>query len=165
MGNWRPRRRWLGSSQPMRYLFCITSTFFSQWLKCSSYLQPFDKCYIGATPDVDEERVFRGQMSAIYLFSEALSPHQVCAMHRLGPGYKNQFRFETEENQLSDNHRKVLYDGRLSNSIVFMYNPVATDSQLCLQCAPKGNLTHFVHSPHALMMQVSHRYQSYAVLE
>ena len=75
-------------------------------------------------------------------------------MHRLGPGYKNQFRFETEENQLSDNHRKVLYDGRLSNSIVFMYNPVATDSQLCLQCAPKGNLAYFVHSPHALMMQV-----------
>ena len=37
---------------------------------------------------MDEERVFRGQMSAIYLFNEALSPHQVCAMHRLGPGYK-----------------------------------------------------------------------------
>ena len=52
------------------------------------FLQPFDKCYIGGTPDVDEERVFRGQMSAIYLFNEALSPHQVCAMHRLGPGYK-----------------------------------------------------------------------------
>ena len=52
------------------------------------FFQPFDKCYIGATPDVDEQRVFRGQMSAIYLFSEALSPHQVCAMHRLGSGYK-----------------------------------------------------------------------------
>jgi hypothetical protein len=37
---------------------------------------------------MDEQRVFRGQMSAIYLFSEALSPHQVCAMHRLGAGYK-----------------------------------------------------------------------------
>ena len=52
------------------------------------FFQPFDKCYIGGTPDVDEERVFRGQMSAIYLFNEALSPHQVCAMHRLGAGYK-----------------------------------------------------------------------------
>lgn len=50
--------------------------------------QPFDKCYIGATPELDEERVFCGQMSAIYLFSEALSTHQICAMHRLGPGYK-----------------------------------------------------------------------------
>eukprot|EP00094_Tigriopus_californicus_P012159 TCALIF_11751-PA protein Name:"Similar to NBEA Neurobeachin (Homo sapiens)" AED:0.12 eAED:0.13 QI:0/0.04/0/0.81/1/1/22/0/1914 len=114
---------------------------------------PFDKCYIGATPDVDEERVFRGQMSAIYLFAEALSPHQVCAMHRLGPGYKNQFRFETEGGQLSENHRKVLYEGRLSTSIVFLYNPVATDGQLCLQCTPKGNTNHFVHSPHALMME------------
>ena len=37
---------------------------------------------------MDEQRVFRGQMSAIYLFSEALTPHQVCAMHRLGAGYK-----------------------------------------------------------------------------
>lgn len=51
-------------------------------------LQPFDKCYIGATPELDEERVFCGQMSAIYLFSEALTTHQICAMHRLGPGYK-----------------------------------------------------------------------------
>ena len=51
-------------------------------------LQPFDRCYIGATPEMDEQRVFRGQMSAIYLFSEALTPHQVCAMHRLGAGYK-----------------------------------------------------------------------------
>lgn len=50
--------------------------------------QPFDKCYIGATPELDEERVFCGQMSAIYLFSEALTTQQICAMHRLGPGYK-----------------------------------------------------------------------------
>lgn len=54
----------------------------------TSFLQPFDKCYIGATPELDEERVFCGQMSAIYLFSEALTTHQICAMHRLGPGYK-----------------------------------------------------------------------------
>ena len=67
---------------------------------------------------------------------------------------QNQFRFETEGGILSENHRKVLYDGRLSNNIVFMYNPVSTDSQLCLQCAPKGNVAYFVHSPHALMMGV-----------
>ena len=41
-------------------------------------------------------------MSAIYLFSEALNPHQVCAMHRLGPGYKNQFKFDTEAGQTQD---------------------------------------------------------------
>ena len=32
---------------------------------------------------------------------------------------------------------QVLYDGKLSNCIAFLYNPVSTDSQLCLQCAPK----------------------------
>jgi neurobeachin len=48
---------------------------------------------------------------------------------------------------------KVLYDGKLSNGIVFMYNPVATDGQLCLQSAPKGNVSYFVHTPHALMLQ------------
>ncbi|XP_013793166.1 neurobeachin-like, partial [Limulus polyphemus] len=47
----------------------------------------------------------------------------------------------------------VLYDGKLSSAIVFMYNPVATDSQLCLQAAPKGNFSYFVHTPHALMLQ------------
>lgn len=57
-------------------------------LSFSLFLQPFDKCYIGATPELDEERVFCGQMSAIYLFSEALTTQQICAMHRLGPGYK-----------------------------------------------------------------------------
>ena len=36
-----------------------------------------------------------------------------------------------------------------------MYNPVATDGQLCLQAAPKGNVSYFVHTPHALMLQVS----------
>ncbi|GLH11169.1 Lipopolysaccharide-responsive and beige-like anchor protein [Gryllus bimaculatus] len=132
---------------------------------------PFDKCYIGATPEVDEERVFCGQMSAIYLFSEALTTHQICAMHRLGPGYKCQFRFDNECTlSLPDNHKRVsdaatprmqqeqamlsvLYDGKLSSAIVFMYNPVATDSQLCLQSAPKGNVSYFVHTPHALMLQ------------
>jgi hypothetical protein len=135
---------------------------------------PFDKCYIGATPELDEERVFCGQMSAIYLFSEALTTHQICAMHRLGPGYKSQFRFDNECNiNLPDNHKRVsdndestssmsltatdaravLYDGKLSGAIVFMYNPVATDSQLCLQSAPKGNISYFVHTPHALMLQ------------
>ncbi|XP_050056823.1 neurobeachin isoform X6 [Aphis gossypii] len=142
--------------------------------------EPFDKCYIGATPELDEDRVFCGQMSAIYLFSEALTTHQICAIHRLGPGYKCQFRFDNECHlSLPDNHKRVsefknlsqtqnsdisrmpqhavnssvLYDGKLSNAIVFMYNPVATDGQLCLQSTPKGNASYFVHTPHALMLQ------------
>merc|ERR1719187_2192353 len=130
----------------------LASSTEMAWLVAAQ--EPFDKCYIGSTAELDKERLFCGQMSAIYLFSEALSPHQVCAMHRLGPGYKNQFKFETEAGQtLSETHRKVLYDGKLSSSIAFLYNPVSTDSQLCLQCAPKGNSSYFVHSPHALMLQ------------
>ena len=35
---------------------------------------------------------------------------------------------------------QVLYDGKLSSSIAFLYNPVSTDSQLCLQCAPKVHI-------------------------
>ncbi|KPJ14705.1 Neurobeachin [Papilio machaon] len=69
---------------------------------------PFDKCYIGATAELDEERVFCGQMAAIYLFGEALTTHQICAMHRLGPGYKSQFRFDNECNiSLPENHKRV----------------------------------------------------------
>ena len=45
--------------------------------KPSSTQEPFDKCYIGSTAELDKERLFCGQMAAIYLFSEALSPHQV----------------------------------------------------------------------------------------
>lgn len=35
-----------------------------------------------------------------------------------------------------------------------MYNPRATDAQLCLESSPKDNPSIFVHSPHALMLQV-----------
>ncbi|XP_064482280.1 neurobeachin-like isoform X2 [Ornithodoros turicata] len=114
---------------------------------------PFDKCYIGAAPELDDEHVFCGQMSAVYLFSEALTAHQVCAIHRLGPGYQSQFRFEGESMSLPEGLKRVLYDGKLSSAIVFMYNSVATDSQLCLQAAPKGNVSYYVHTPHALMLQ------------
>lgn len=40
-----------------------------------------------------------------------------------------------------------------------MYNPVATDGQLCLQSTPKGNASYFVHTPHALMLQVNYYYK------
>lgn len=130
----------------------LASSTEMSWLVNTN--DPFDKCYIGAAPELDEEHVFCGQMSAMYLYGEALSTHQICAIHRLGPGYKSQFRFEGEcSTSLPDNLRRVLYDGKLSSAIVFMYNPVATDSQLCLQAAPKGNISYFVHTPHALMLQ------------
>ena len=48
---------------------------------------------------------------------------------------------------------QILYDGRLTNTIMLMYTPVACDSQLCLESSPKGNPSYFVHTPHALMLK------------
>ena len=49
---------------------------------------------------------------------------------------------------------QLLYDGKLTSLIVFMYNPIACDGQLCLESSPKGNISHFVHVQHALMSGV-----------
>jgi hypothetical protein len=38
--------------------------------------------------------MFCGQVSSVYLFSEALVPQQVAALHWLGPGYKVRFLIE-----------------------------------------------------------------------
>ena len=51
-------------------------------------LQPLDKCYIGSSPSADVKSVFRGQMGAVYLFTDALSWPVIQAMYHLGPGYK-----------------------------------------------------------------------------
>lgn len=63
-------------------------------------------------------------------------------------------QFDSQFSDVKTKHLQVLYDSKLSNGIVFMYNPVATDGQLCLQSAPKGNVSYFVHTPHSLMLQV-----------
>jgi hypothetical protein len=34
------------------------------------------------------DSMFCGQMSTLYMFSEAFTPQQVQAVHQLGPGYK-----------------------------------------------------------------------------
>ncbi|XP_052793628.1 neurobeachin-like isoform X3 [Mya arenaria] len=113
---------------------------------------PFDKCYIGGSSDGDVDHMFCGQLSTLYMFSEALSPQQIAAMHELGPSYKSQFRFPNESNiRLSETAQRLLYDGKLTSLIVFMYNPIACDGQLCLESSPKGNVSHFLHSPHAMM--------------
>lgn len=50
--------------------------------------QTFDKCFLGSSETADANRVFCGQMGAVYLFSEALSAAQILAIYQLGPGYK-----------------------------------------------------------------------------
>lgn len=65
------------------------------------------------------------------------------------------FKFKSESDiYLVEHHKQVLYDSKLASAIAFTYNPKATDAQLCLESSPKENGSIFVHSPHALMLQV-----------
>ncbi|XP_066429755.1 lipopolysaccharide-responsive and beige-like anchor protein isoform X2 [Eleutherodactylus coqui] len=122
------------------------------WLVNTS--DTFDKCFLGSSETADANRVFCGQMAAVYLFSEALNAAQIFAIYQLGPSYKGTFKFKAESDLfLAEHHKLLLYDGKLSNSIAFTYNPRATDAQLCLESSPKDNASIFVHSPHALMLQ------------
>ncbi|KAF7666098.1 hypothetical protein LDENG_00118550 [Lucifuga dentata] len=126
----------------------------------------FDKCFLGSSETADANRVFCGQMGAVYLFGEALSAAQILAIYQLGSGYQGTFKYKTESDLLfAEHHKTLLYDGKLSSSIAFTYNPRATDAQLCLESSPKDNVSIFVHSPHALMLQdvkavVTHSVQS-----
>ncbi|XP_054941900.1 lipopolysaccharide-responsive and beige-like anchor protein isoform X7 [Physeter macrocephalus] len=114
----------------------------------------FDKCFLGSSETADANRVFCGQMTAVYLFSEALNAAQIFAIYQLGLGYKGTFKFKAESDLfLVEHHKLLLYDGKLSSAIAFTYNPRATDAQLCLESSPKDNPSIFVHSPHALMLQ------------
>ncbi|KAI3353657.1 hypothetical protein L3Q82_004902 [Scortum barcoo] len=123
----------------------------------------YDKCFLGSSETADANRVFCGQLGAVYVFSEALNPAQIFAIHQLGPGYKQKLKTVIKQRYRRDkelqlNHSKasqasVLYDGKLASSIAFTYNAKATDAQLCLESSPKENASIFVHSPHALMLQ------------
>uniref|UniRef100_A0A8C5G7W0 Neurobeachin n=1 Tax=Gouania willdenowi TaxID=441366 RepID=A0A8C5G7W0_GOUWI len=114
----------------------------------------YDKCFLGSSETADANRVFCGQLGAVYVFSEALNPAQIFAIHQLGPGYKSTFKFKSESDiYLAEHHKQVLYDNKLASSISFTYNAKATDAQLCLESSPRENTSIFVHSPHALMLQ------------
>ncbi|XP_072352179.1 lipopolysaccharide-responsive and beige-like anchor protein isoform X2 [Scyliorhinus torazame] len=134
------------------------------WLVNTS--DTFDKCFLGSSETADANRVFCGQLGAVYVFAEALNAAQIFAIYQLGPGYKGTFKFKAESDLLlAEHHKSLLYDGKLSSNIAFTYNPKATDAQLCLESSPKDNPSIFVHSPHALMLQdvkavVTHSVQS-----
>ncbi|XP_053711574.1 lipopolysaccharide-responsive and beige-like anchor protein isoform X2 [Synchiropus splendidus] len=134
------------------------------WLVNTS--DTFDKCFLGSSETADANRVFCGQMGAVYVFGEALSAAQILAIYQLGPGYQGTFKHRAESDLLfAEHHKTLLYDGKLSSSIAFTFNPRATDAQLCLESSPKENASIFVHSPHALMLQdvkavVTHSIQS-----
>jgi hypothetical protein len=114
----------------------------------------FDKCFIGGTADFNESHLFSGQLSAVYLFHEALNPSQICAIHRLGPSYIGQYRYSNESQiDLPMAMKRVLYEEKLSSALISLYTPVAVEGDtLCLQSAPKGNTSYFTSSPHAALL-------------
>ena len=80
------------SSQYIRseHFYCVTIVD-TNWLLHHIFtclLQVFGKCYIGGTPDMENDTMFCGQISSVYLFSEALLPGHVASMYALGPAYK-----------------------------------------------------------------------------
>ncbi len=133
------------------YLFSQTQLPFN-----IETMEPFDRCFLGCTSDASNEQTqFCGQLSTLYLFNQFVEANYIEAMYLLGVSYKNQFRNENECSYLHLNKKylKLLYDGKLSGSIVFLYNPVNCDSQLVLQSAPKNpNFNYFLHNPHALLL-------------
>lgn len=73
----------------LRLKFYISICFLPKTLPPTSFLlQTFDKCFLGSSETADVNRVFCGQMGAVYLFGEALSAAQILAIYQLGPGYQ-----------------------------------------------------------------------------
>ncbi len=82
--------------------------------------------------------------------------HHLLLLLLLFLSLQSTFKFKSESDiHLAEHHKQVLYDGKLASSISFTYNAKATDAQLCLESSPRENPSIFVHSPHALMLQVS----------
>jgi hypothetical protein len=110
----------------------------------------FDRCLLGCAETGDTSRAFTGQLGAFYMFQEALNDTQATGLYKLGPQYRNQFRFPHESGQrLNDAERESLYNSGLSNNILVTYNPAAIDGNLALESSPKDSVTTFVHTPHA----------------
>ncbi|CAF3745839.1 unnamed protein product [Rotaria sp. Silwood1] len=104
----------------------IVSNAYFPWSIESGDL--FDKCFIGCIPDHHDLTSFS-------------------CLYKLGPPYKNQFKFENESaHVLSDLQRRVMYDSKLMNSVVFNYNRIACEDQLVLQAAPTTNISYFIHT-------------------
>lgn len=125
----------------------------------------FDKCFVGGSGSIKnndrlgELNCFSGQMSAIYLFDEGLSPTQICAIHRLGPSYMGQFKYSNESyTNLPPQVCKTLYEEKLASTLFCLFTPVAVDSgTLCIQLAPFRSSTsasaqnYFISAPHAAL--------------
>lgn len=128
----------------------------------------YDKCFIGGTSEImNEAHLFCGQLSAIYMFDQSLSASQICAIHRLGPNYMGQYKYANEMfyfDTMPSVMKKVLYEEKLSSALFSLYTPVAIESDtLCLQSAPKSNLSYFTSSGHAALLGDAKAITNYSI--
>jgi hypothetical protein len=121
----------------------------SSWL--ISTTEYFDRCFIGCGPEMDNPtQAFCGQLGAVYMFAQSISPNQANALYCLGPKYQSLFKHDAES-QLPEAYKKHLFDGRLNANLVFAYCPTNCHEQLCLFPSNKLTPTHFIQVPHAVM--------------
>ncbi|VDP40976.1 unnamed protein product [Soboliphyme baturini] len=128
----------------------LVSTLDLNWPVNNS--EHFDRCFIGCSADVEHRNTFSGQMGAVYLFSESLNLQQINSLYCLGAGYQSCFKFRNEVD-IPAGYVKYLFDGKLASLLVFAYCPKNCDRQLCLNSISRENQCHFMHTPHALMME------------
>ena len=91
-------------------------------------------------------------MAAIYVLSQSITPQQAACLHYLGSSYQSHFKHKSESN-LPENYKKVwkffknflkiifeflklLFDGKLSESIIFSYCPKDCHGQMVLSHPP-----------------------------
>ncbi|KAL6473282.1 hypothetical protein MHYP_G00194700 [Metynnis hypsauchen] len=74
----------------------------------------YDKCFLGSSETADANRVFCGQLGAVYVFSEALNPAQIFAIHQLGPGYKR----DASVSRLACPYPRSYLEARLSLKLI-----------------------------------------------
>ena len=99
--------------------------------------------------DASLNTTMRGQISAFYLFSDALTEGQLRGIHCLGPSYIYGFEpfnvvhrpippVSAERKQAVDPVLSIL-DGSLSHLIILAYNPAVWKGDLCLDNTPEKN--------------------------
>ncbi|KAL7075815.1 hypothetical protein ACQ4LE_005065 [Meloidogyne hapla] len=131
---------------------CLVEVIDANWLVSQN--EHFDHCYIGCGHEADEGEAFSGQMAAIYVLSQSITPQQAACLHYLGSSYQSHFKHKSESN-LPENYKKLLFDGKLSESIIFSYCPKDCHGQMVLSHLSNTSKTstnsYFVQVPHAIM--------------
>ena len=96
----------------MNIFICLKNFFHTIFLfffskRLVSHNEHFDHCYIGCGHEVDDGEAFSGQMAAIYVLSQSITPQQAACLHYLGSSYQSHFKHKTESN-LPENYKKVI---------------------------------------------------------